>query len=197
MSGSQENQSDSVAEWLLSCFGAGLELNAIEHQANRPDVNIALRLQEELEDASGNPPAGLITAGTDGKPGRVSWVDFGGTLLHRPFDGTFPPDYPQHEARRQCAAVRRSTTADRRRGTHTHGNPGASCPASTKYAELSSLSFAGSPPLPGPVAGRRRCGSWARQTPVSRSGAPPGRWPRRWPWGWRSCAPTPRRPGWT
>ncbi len=71
------------------------------------------------------------------------------------------------------------------------------CPASTKYAELSSLSFAGSPPLPGAVAGRRRCGSWARQTPVSRSGAPPGRWPRRWPWGWRSCAPTPRRPGWT
>ena len=72
-----------------------------------------------------------------------------------------------------------------------------SCPASTKYAELSSISFAGSPPLPGPVAGRRRCGSWARQTPVSRSGAPPGRWPRRWPWGWRRCAPTPRRPGWT
>ena len=71
------------------------------------------------------------------------------------------------------------------------------CPASTKYAELSSISFAGSPPLPGPVAGRRRCGSWARQTPVSRSGAPPGRWPRRWPWGWRRCAPTPRRPGWT
>ena len=35
----------------------------------------------------------------------MSWVDFGGTLLHRPFDGAFPPDYPQHEARSQCAAV--------------------------------------------------------------------------------------------
>ncbi len=170
MSGSQENQSDSVAEWLLSCFGAGLELNAIEHQANRPDVNIALRLQEELEDASGNPPAGLITAGTDGKPGRVSWVDFGGTLLHRPFDGTFPPDYPQHEARRQCAAVRRSTTADRRRGTHTHGNPGASCPASTKYAESCCLiqkcyrNFSTwGPPQPALIPALQGVPPWARQ----------------------------------
>ncbi len=37
-------------------------------------------------------------------------------------------------------------------------------PASTKFAELSSISFAGSPPVPGLVAGLHRCGSWARQT---------------------------------
>ena len=30
---------------------------------------------------------------------------------------------------------------------------------------LASISFAGSPPWPGPVAGRRWCGSWGRQTP--------------------------------
>ena len=43
---------------------------------------------------------------------------------------------------------------------------GRPCPASTMFADLSSTSFAGSPPLPGPVAGPHRCGSWARQTPV-------------------------------
>ena len=41
----------------------------------------------------------------------------------------------------------------------------AQCPASTKLAELSSTIFAGSPPPPGPVAGRRQSGSWGRQTP--------------------------------
>ena len=30
---------------------------------------------------------------------------------------------------------------------------------------LASISFAGSPPWPGPVAGLRWCGSWGRQTP--------------------------------
>ena len=30
---------------------------------------------------------------------------------------------------------------------------------------LASISFAGSPPWPGPVAGQRWCGSWGRQTP--------------------------------
>ena len=30
---------------------------------------------------------------------------------------------------------------------------------------LASISFAGSPPRPGLVAGLRWCGSWARQTP--------------------------------
>ena len=38
------------------------------------------------------------------------------------------------------------------------------CPASTIVAEKSSISFAGSPPLPGPVAGLHPSGSWGRQT---------------------------------
>ena len=71
------------------------------------------------------------------------------------------------------------------------------CPASTILAEKTSTIFAGSPPRPGPVAGRHQSGSWGRQTPGSRSGARPGQSPRRWPWGWRRCAPTLRRPGWT
>ena len=37
------------------------------------------------------------------------------------------------------------------------------CPASTIFAGLVSISFAGSPPLPDPVAGLRWCGSWGRQ----------------------------------
>ena len=41
----------------------------------------------------------------------------------------------------------------------------ASCPASTIFASLASISFAGSPPRPGPVAGLHRCGSWGRQIP--------------------------------
>ena len=41
----------------------------------------------------------------DGTPGRVSWVDGGGNLLHRPFDGPFPPDYPAQDAIRQCQEV--------------------------------------------------------------------------------------------
>ena len=39
------------------------------------------------------------------------------------------------------------------------------CPASTIFAGLASISFADSPPRPVPVAGRRWCGSWGRQTP--------------------------------
>ena len=35
-----------------------------------------------------------------------------------------------------------------------------SCPASTKIADLASISFAGSPPRPGPVAGLHQSGSW-------------------------------------
>ena len=39
------------------------------------------------------------------------------------------------------------------------------CPASTIFAGLASIRFAGSPPRPGPVAGQRWSGSWGRQTP--------------------------------
>ena len=41
---------------------------------------------------------------------------------------------------------------------------GVWCPASTIVAEKSSIGFAGSPPLPAPVAGLHQCGSWGRQT---------------------------------
>ena len=70
------------------------------------------------------------------------------------------------------------------------------CPASSILAGPASISFAGSPPFADPVAGPRRCGSWRHRTPRSRSGGPPGRWRRLWPWGWRRCAPTPKRLGW-
>ena len=39
------------------------------------------------------------------------------------------------------------------------------CPASTIFADLASIIFAGSPPRPGPVAGLHQSGSWGRQTP--------------------------------
>ena len=39
------------------------------------------------------------------------------------------------------------------------------CPASTIFTDLASISFAGSPPRPGRVAGQRWSGSWGRQTP--------------------------------
>ncbi len=45
------------------------------------------------------------------------------------------------------------------------GPPGISrCPASTRFAELPSISFAGSPPLTGPAAVLHQSGSWGRQT---------------------------------
>ena len=44
------------------------------------------------------------------------------------------------------------------------GTVRATCPASTILADLASISFAGSPPRLGPVAGPHQCGSWGRQT---------------------------------
>ncbi len=48
------------------------------------------------------------------------------------------------------------------------GSAGKECPALSRVnyiCRLASISFAGSPPRPGRVAGRRWCGSWGRQTP--------------------------------
>ena len=42
---------------------------------------------------SGNPPSGLIIPAPDETPGRVSWPDPGGRLMHRPFDGAFPAEF--------------------------------------------------------------------------------------------------------
>ena len=61
---------------------------------------------------------------------------------------------------------------------------------------VASIILAGSPPAPDLAVEPRRCGSWARQIPGwTEWWDPPGQSLRRWPWGWRRCAPTPRRPG--
>ena len=63
------------------------------------------------------------------------------------------------------------------------------------FCRLASISLAGSPPYSDPAAGPLRSGSWGRRIPGSPSGGPPGLWPPPWPWDWRRCAPTGRRPG--
>ena len=105
MPGSQENQSDAVAEWLLSCFDAGIEISAIRQVSALTERGIKQRLKRALDTASGNPPAGLITPAPDGTPGRVSWLDPGGRLMHRPFDGAFPAHYTAETALEQCCHV--------------------------------------------------------------------------------------------
>ena len=105
MPGSQENQSDAVAEWLLSCFDAGIETSAIRRMSALTERGIKQRLKRALDTASGNPPVGLITPAPDGKPGRVSWLDPGGRLMHRPFDGAFSARYAAETAVAQCRQV--------------------------------------------------------------------------------------------
>ena len=103
MPGSQENQSDAVAEWLLSCFDAGIEISAIRRMSALTERGIKQRLKHALDAASGNPPSGLITPAPDGTPGRVSWLDPDGRLMHRPFDGAFPAHYTAETAMAQCS----------------------------------------------------------------------------------------------
>lgn len=105
MPGSQDNQSDAVAEWLLSCFDAGIEVSAIRRMSALTERGIKQRLKRALDTASGNPPSGLITPAPDGKPSRVSWLDPGGRLMHRPFDGAFPAHYKAETAVAQCRQV--------------------------------------------------------------------------------------------
>ena len=105
MPSSQENQSDAVAEWLLSCFDAGIEISAIWRTSALTERGIKQRLRRVLDSASGNPPSGLITPAPDGTPGRVSWLDPGGRLMHRPFDGAFPAHYTAEAALAQCRQV--------------------------------------------------------------------------------------------
>ena len=50
-------------------------------------------------------PTDLIIRNPDGEPTRVSWLDTNGELMHRPFDGAFPADYPADLAVRQCTEV--------------------------------------------------------------------------------------------
>ena len=105
MPGSQENQRDAVAEWLLSCFDAGVEISDIRRMSALTERGIRQRLKRVLDTASGNPPSGLITPAPDGTPGRVSWLDPGGRLMHRPFNGTFPAHYTAETAVAQCRQV--------------------------------------------------------------------------------------------
>ncbi len=105
MSGSQENQSEAVSEWLLSCFDAGIETSAIQRMSALTERGIKQRLKSALDAASGNPPSGLITPVPDETPGRVSWLDPGGRLMHRPFDGAFPGHYMAETALAQCRQV--------------------------------------------------------------------------------------------
>ena len=72
MPGSQDNQSDAVAEWLLSCFDAGIEISAIRRMSALTELGIKQRLKRALDTASGNSPASPITPSPDGTPGRVS-----------------------------------------------------------------------------------------------------------------------------
>ena len=63
------------------------------------------RLQNALDAASGQNPTGLIIRGPDGTLRRVSWVDVDENLMHRPFNGPFPPGYRQDIAIQQCQEV--------------------------------------------------------------------------------------------
>ena len=62
-------------------------------------------LNAELDAASGRNPQTLVVNYPDGTPARVSWLDQNGILRHRPFDGPFPPGYPQRLAVQQCQQV--------------------------------------------------------------------------------------------
>ena len=63
------------------------------------------QLQTALDAASGPAPTDIIIRNPDGEPTRVSWLDTNGELMHRPFDGAFPADYPAALAVRQCTEV--------------------------------------------------------------------------------------------
>ena len=107
MPGSQERQEQAVTEWLLEMFDAGAELRAIQRTSALPNLQTKKRLETALDAASGPAPTGLIIRNPDGTPARVSWLDANGNLMHRPFDCTFPADYPAELAIRQCAEVAR------------------------------------------------------------------------------------------
>ena len=105
MPGSQGSQAQAVTEWLLAMFDAGTELRVIQRMAAFTGLQTNKRLQAALDAASGPAPTGLIIRNPDGEPTRVSWLDTNGNLMHRPFDGAFPADYPADLAVRQCTEV--------------------------------------------------------------------------------------------
>ena len=105
MTGSQESQKQAVTEWLLAMFDAGTELRVIQRMSAFTGLQTNNRLQTALDAASGPSPTDIIIRGPDGEPARVSWLDTNGNLMHRPFDGAFPADYPAALAVRQCTEI--------------------------------------------------------------------------------------------
>ena len=105
MPGAQGSQEQAVTEWLLAMFDAGTEHRIIQRMSAFTGLQIKNRLKAALDAASGPAPTGLIIRNPDGEPARVSWLDTNGNLIHRPFDGAFPPDYPAALAVRQCTEI--------------------------------------------------------------------------------------------
>ena len=105
MPGSQQSQQQAVTEWLLAMFDAGTELRVIQRMSALTDEQSKSRLKAALDAASGPAPTDIIIRNPDGEPTRVSWLDTNGELMHRPFDGAFPADYPDALAVRQCTEV--------------------------------------------------------------------------------------------
>ena len=94
MPGSQKSQELAMTEWLLKMYDAGAELRVIQRTSALSNLQTKKRLETALDATSGPTPNGLIIRNPDGEPARVSWLDANGTLMHQPFDGAFPPDYP-------------------------------------------------------------------------------------------------------
>ena len=105
MPGSQKSQEQAVTEWLLEMYDAGAELRVIQRTSALSNLQTKNRLETALDAASGPTHTGLIIRGLDGEPARVSWLDPNGHLMHRPFDGAFPADYPAALAVRQCTEI--------------------------------------------------------------------------------------------
>ena len=105
MTGSQGSQKQAVTEWLLEMHDAGTELRVIQRMSAFTGLQANKQLQTALDAASGPAPTDIIIRNPDGEPTRVSWLDTNGELMHRPFDGAFPADYPADLAVRQCTEV--------------------------------------------------------------------------------------------
>ena len=80
-------------------FDAGTELKVIQRMSAFTGLQTNNRLQTALDAASGPAPTDIIIRNPDGEPTRVSWLDTNGELMHRPFDGAFPANYPRRPSR--------------------------------------------------------------------------------------------------
>ena len=108
MPGAQGSQAQAVTEWLLAMFDAGTEHRVIQRMSAFTGLQTNKQLKAALDAASGPAPTDIIIRNLDGTPARVSWLDTNGNLMHRPFDGAFPADYPA--AARRSGNVQKSCT---------------------------------------------------------------------------------------